>query len=107
MPKMQGHVLTVEDGPELCYFLQTFLHRHNYIVETANNGQEGLKQLETFPAEVILIDFQYQTKGLGIKRRKPSRFFICLVLNTLHTKSKSTPNHRLPRASNEHLHHPT
>lgn len=49
-------ILLVDDDPLLLRMYQTKLENDGNTVETAGNGQEGLKKLETFVPDMILSD---------------------------------------------------
>ena len=49
-------ILLVDDEPDILEFLSYNLLEHDFIVETANNGSEAIKQYEKFQPDVILMD---------------------------------------------------
>ncbi len=49
-------VLLVEDDPDIRESLGEFLSEQGYEVETAPNGQEGLRQLEKHRPGLVLLD---------------------------------------------------
>ena len=49
-------VLIVDDDPDILEFLGYNFRKDGYIVETAENGIEGLKKVETFRPDLILLD---------------------------------------------------
>lgn len=49
-------VLLVEDDPDIRESLGEFLTDQGYEVETAQNGQEGLRQLEKHKPGLVLLD---------------------------------------------------
>ncbi len=50
-------ILIVDDEPDVLNTLQDTLIEGGYEVETASDGQEALRKMEVFPAEVILSDY--------------------------------------------------
>jgi CheY-like chemotaxis protein len=53
---MSGYrILTIDDDPDICMVLKTTLGT-KYTVETASNGMEGLKLLDTFEPDFIVAD---------------------------------------------------
>lgn len=48
-------ILTIDDDPDICMVLKTTLGI-KYTVETASNGMEGLKLLDTFEPDFIVTD---------------------------------------------------
>jgi len=49
-------VLLVDDDPELAQILKLLLESRNFIVTTAGNGVEGLREIMDVDFEVILCD---------------------------------------------------
>jgi DNA-binding response OmpR family regulator len=49
-------VLVVEDDAFLLRAYQFKLEKSGFEVKTANNGEDALTALKTFPAEVVLLD---------------------------------------------------
>ena len=49
-------VLLVDDDPELAQTLKLLLESRNFIVTTASNGAEGLREVMDLDYEVILCD---------------------------------------------------
>ncbi len=50
-------ILYMEDNPGLASLLQRNLQRRGFLVDTAADGEEGLKKLETSPYDVLLVDY--------------------------------------------------
>jgi len=50
-------ILYMEDDPGLSVLLQKNLQRRGFIVDTAANGEDGLKMLETRRYDVLLVDY--------------------------------------------------
>ncbi|MSP25185.1 MAG: sigma-54-dependent Fis family transcriptional regulator [Myxococcales bacterium] len=56
-------VLVVDDEESLRLALRTFLKRHNYHVEVAENGEVALAMVESFGPDVILSDVRMPRMG--------------------------------------------
>jgi two-component system, OmpR family, alkaline phosphatase synthesis response regulator PhoP len=52
----RGRVLVVDDEPDLVRVLEFGLRASGYIVESASDGQEGLKKAREIKPDVILLD---------------------------------------------------
>jgi len=52
----QGPVLVIDDDPDVRRLLRTALEKHALIVETAENGENGLTQANERRPGVILLD---------------------------------------------------
>lgn len=51
-----GIVLVIDDQPEMRQLFQRVLEHQGHRVVCAGNGQEGLRALQTCPAQVVLLD---------------------------------------------------
>ena len=49
-------ILLVDDEPDILEFLSYNLLEHDFIVATANNGSEAIKEYEKFQPDIILLD---------------------------------------------------
>ncbi len=49
-------VLIVDDEEDVRIFLKDFLDEHDLQVFTAANGLQALEVLQTFPADIVLLD---------------------------------------------------
>lgn len=49
-------ILIIDDEKNICLTLQNILEDEGYTVETANSGEEGLKQFDTFYPDLLLLD---------------------------------------------------
>jgi len=56
-------VLVVDDEENLRLVVRTFLRRDGYEVETAGNGEEALRLLETFGPDFVLTDVRMPKMG--------------------------------------------
>jgi len=52
----RGRVLVVDDEPDLVRILQFGLQSAGYVVESASDGQEGLKKAREVKPDIILLD---------------------------------------------------
>src|SRR6476619_5794257 len=51
-------VVVVEDDPTLQYMYKLKLEHQGFKVETANDGQAGLKVIEQFRPDIVLLDLR-------------------------------------------------
>ena len=49
-------VLLVDDEPDILELIQYNLEKEGYIVETANNGREGVSKAQALLPDLILLD---------------------------------------------------
>lgn len=49
-------ILLVDDEPDILEFLKYNLEKENYIIRTASNGIEGIKEAKNFLPHLILLD---------------------------------------------------
>jgi two-component system response regulator AtoC len=56
-------VLVVDDEENLRLLLRTFLKRHGYVVEVADNGESALVLVESFGPDFILTDVRMPRMG--------------------------------------------
>jgi PAS domain S-box-containing protein len=52
------HILVVDDEPSLVQIITRLLRRQNYVVETAENGAEGLERLAQARYDLIICDLR-------------------------------------------------
>lgn len=70
MRKTPYRVLVVDDEQDMREELVALLEEHNFAVETANDGVEGLKKLLTDEFDVALVDLKMpKMDGLTMIRR--------------------------------------
>lgn len=60
MTANQPHILIIEDDTSMSRFLQTLLRSHQYGIEAAGSGAEGLRCLSRHTPDLVLLDL-----GLG------------------------------------------
>ena len=58
-----GRVLIVDDEPNLRFVFRTALESSGFQVDEADDGLAALLRLETFPADVVLLDLQMPGVG--------------------------------------------
>jgi len=64
-----GTILVIDDQPELRQLFQRVLEHQGHRVVCAGNGQEGLRALESWPAELVLLDMAMpEMDGLSFLR---------------------------------------
>jgi CheY-like chemotaxis protein len=51
-------VLCIDDCDATLQFFRQHLESHGYCALTALNGRDGLKVLQTYPVDVLVVDFQ-------------------------------------------------
>jgi len=49
-------ILLVDDEPDILEFLEYNLLQHDFVVEKAKNGLEGIEKFKSFQPDIILID---------------------------------------------------
>jgi CheY-like chemotaxis protein len=51
----QNHrILVVDDSPDNLFLMKVFLESEGHSVETAENGQETLKKIQSFPPDLMM-----------------------------------------------------
>ena len=50
------HILVVDDDDRIRNLLKDYLFNNNYIVSTAENGDQAKKKLEYFKFDIIILD---------------------------------------------------
>ena len=61
--QLMRRVLVVDDEENLRLVLRTFLKRHGYEVEVADNGETALELVESFGPDVIITDVRMPRMG--------------------------------------------
>lgn len=56
MESTKAKILIVDDEPDILDFISYNLKKEDYIVETAGNGVEALKKIESYHPDLILLD---------------------------------------------------
>ena len=49
-------IVMIEDEKNICNFIESALERHDYKVNTAYNGRDGLALINSLCPDVILLD---------------------------------------------------
>jgi CheY-like chemotaxis protein len=70
------NILLVDDDEELAFTLKHLLESHNFIVTTAHNGAEALREVLAFDFDVIICDMLMPKMPgdmfyLAVQRSKP------------------------------------
>jgi DNA-binding response OmpR family regulator len=55
-PDMSGPILVIDDEPYILRSLSYLLAREGYIVETASNGEEGLRRVRGLHPPLVFLD---------------------------------------------------
>jgi len=51
-------ILVVDDEEDVCRMLKIALEKHGFVVETADNGQQALDQIERRRPDLVLLDLK-------------------------------------------------
>ena len=71
---MAKKVLIVDDEPNIVAALEYLLQRSGYDVRSAPNGEEALRQVESFGPDLVLLDVMLpQRSGYGVCQRVRER----------------------------------
>ena len=71
---MAGKILVVDDEPEVRQLMEHFLTGCGYEVRIAENGRLALAELDTFMADVVLLDMHMpEMDGLETLKRLAAR----------------------------------
>ena len=71
---MAGKILVVDDEPEVRQLMEHFLTECGYEVRIAENGRLALAALDTFMADVVLLDMHMpEMDGLETLKRLTAR----------------------------------
>lgn len=62
-PVSRGRILVIDDEPDIRESLEALLSGENYRVELASNATEGLKRLESFGYDLVLLDLMMPDKS--------------------------------------------
>jgi len=61
----KGAILVVDDDPDIRHTLQVILERNGYTVKTARDGAQGLRTLEEYQPDLIIMDLMMNTDTEG------------------------------------------
>ncbi len=88
-------ILIIDDDPVTKLMLRRVLEQQNYVVETAQDGQEGIRKAETIQPALIICDWLMPiTHGLEVCRAVKSNPNLCTTFFILLT-SKIEVNDRI------------
>ena len=65
-----GHILVVDDDPEICTALEEYLSYEGYRVSVALNGSEMRRIIEEAPVDLIIMDVKTGYRSSGHCARK-------------------------------------
>ncbi|MGX5856913.1 sigma-54-dependent transcriptional regulator [Dyadobacter jiangsuensis] len=51
-------IVVVDDEADICFLLKRFLSKNDFIVETAQNGKDGLALIESISPDLVMTDFR-------------------------------------------------
>lgn len=70
MYEIKKKVLIIEDEESISDIIKFNLTNENYLVETANNGREGLEKVYSFKPDLILLDIMIpEINGLDVCKK--------------------------------------
>jgi len=81
-------ILIVDDDPDIVEALKMTLEAHHYIVYTAANGTEGLRQVKVVNPDLIILDVMMDTITEG--------FQVTYQLRNPDPKSEYAPYSKIP-----------
>lgn len=100
---MTRRILVVDDDPRLLHVVAMYLSIEGYEVDTASNGEEGLRQLEQRRPDLVILDVMMPgIDGLEACRRiksNPDTRAIPVVLFTALSRTDDVENGRAAGAN--------
>src|SRR5689334_943967 len=82
----RARILIVDDNPDSLEILRVRLESWGYRTQTAADGEEALKKIETQPPDLILLDIMMpRVDGMEVARRvknNPELPFIPIIMET-------------------------
>jgi two-component system response regulator HydG len=51
-------IVVVDDEADICFLLKRFLSKNDFIVETAQNGKDGLELIDSISPDLVMTDFR-------------------------------------------------
>lgn len=51
-------IVVVDDEADICFLLKRFLSKNDFIVETAQNGKDGLALIDAISPDLVMTDFR-------------------------------------------------
>ena len=87
---MQNKILIVEDEEIIRIGLQDNFELENYLVETAEDGEEAIVKADTFMPDLVILDLMIPKKSgfevcRVIRKKHPDCFIIMLTAKTEET----------------------
>jgi CheY-like chemotaxis protein len=67
MAKDKGHILVIDDDPDMVVALSMPLEAHGYKVSHAANGDLGLKMVKELKPDLIILDVMMETATAGFQ----------------------------------------
>lgn len=63
-------ILIIDDDPDIVEAMKVVLEGRNYMVESAKNGEEGLKKVKSCKPDLIILDVMMESmdKGFDVAR---------------------------------------
>ena len=63
-------ILIIDDDPDIVEAMKVVLEGRNYLIESAKNGEEGLKKAKSCRPDLIILDVMMETmdKGFDVAR---------------------------------------
>ncbi len=78
-----GHILIVDDQPEICDVVQEYLTGEGYRVSTARNGDDMRRLLAQTPVDLVILDLMLPGEdGLALARALRSESEVGIVILT-------------------------
>ena len=88
MAKDKGHILVIDDDPDMVEALSMPLEAHGYQVSHAANGSLGLKMVKELNPDLIILDVMMETATAG--------FQVSLALRSPDPQSEYAAYKRIP-----------
>ena len=84
MENSKIHILVVDDDDGIRNLLKDFLFNNNYIVSTAENGDQAKKKLEYFKFDIIILDVMMPGKdGYELTKEIKKKINVPIILLSL------------------------
>lgn len=84
-------ILIVDDDPDIVEASQLFLEKEGHTVETASSRPEGMKKVESFKPDLLILDVMMQNPDDGFAMaqdlRRAGKAFPILMLTSVATAS--------------------
>jgi DNA-binding response OmpR family regulator len=84
-------VLIVDDDPDIVEASQLFLEKEGHQIETANNRSEGMKKVESFQPDLLILDVMMEQSDDGFAMaqdlRRLGKTFPILMLTSVASAS--------------------